>query len=359
MPFGLSNAPATWQTRINDVLRPFLDIFCTAYIDDILVYSDNLQDHRQHVRAVLQGLNDAGTHIDISKCEFEVTEVCYLGMIISTDGVKMDPQKVACITRWTSCDGVKDVQAFLGFSNFYRRFIKNFSKIVRPLVNLTKKNVPFDWDTACRKAFRELKEAFVKAPILHHYDPKKETFVEVDASDYVSALLISQLDDNGILHPIAFMSKKFDPSECNYEIYDKELLAIVRCFETWRAELQGLDHPIRVLTDHRNLEYFMTTKQLNRRQVRWAEFLSQFDFAISFQKGKQNGKADVLTRRSQDLPSSPDDERVAYQKQTLLDESNVDPEVLQKIRNNPDQAYRENLSPADLTTEPTDHKLSM
>lgn len=244
MLFGLSNAPATWQTCINDVLRPYLNIFCTAYIDNILIYSDYLEDHHQHVRAVMQALNDASMHIDMKKCKFEVTKVCYLGMIISTSGVEMDPQKVTCITGWEPCNNVKDVQAFLGFSNFYRRFIKNFSRKVRPLVHLTQKNVKFEWNAACKKSFKTLKDAFTDAPILRHYDPKRETFVEADASDYVSAGVISQLDNDGVLHPVAFMSMKYTPSECNYEIYNKELLAIIHCFETWRAELQGLHHPI-------------------------------------------------------------------------------------------------------------------
>lgn len=244
MPFGLSNAPATWQTCINDVLRLYLNIFCTAYIDDILIYSDNLEDHHQHIRAVMQALNDVSMHIDMKKCKLEVTKVCYLGMIISTSGVEMDPQKVTCITGWEPCNNIKDVQAFLGFSNFYRRFIKNFSRKVHPLVHLTQKNVKFEWNAACKKSFKTLKDVFTDTPILRHYDPKRETFVEADASDYVSAGVISQLDNDGVLHPVAFMSMKYTPSECNYEIYNKELLVIIHCFETWRAELQGLDHLI-------------------------------------------------------------------------------------------------------------------
>src|SRR6195952_1092479 len=195
-------------------------------------------------------------------------------MIISTYGVKMDPKKFTAITGWETPINVKDVQAFLGFANFYRRFIKGFSRLVTPLVNLTKKDVKWNFDDACIRAFKALKSAFTSAPALSRFDPTREIFVETDASDYVSSGILSQKDDAWVLHPVAFMSKNFDSAECNYEIYDKELLAIVRCFESWRAELSGGDHPITVLTDHRNLEYFMTTKQLNRRQVRWSEFLA-------------------------------------------------------------------------------------
>jgi hypothetical protein len=318
MPFGLTNAPATFQARINEILRPFLDIYCTAYIDDILIYSDNLKEHRKHVNAILTAIGEVGLKLDIKKCAFEVQEVTYLGMIISTNGIRMDPQKVECINNWDPCENVKDVQAFLGFSNFYRRFIKGFSKTMKPLVALTQKNVKFSWSKACEHAFAKLKKAFVSAPILQHFDPSKEVFVEADASDFVSSGVLSQIGADGILHPVAFMSKKYNPAECNYEIYDKELLAIVRCFESWRSELQGAEHPISVITDHSNLAYFMTTKHLTRRQVRWSEFLSEFDFKINYRPGKQGGKPDALTRRSQDLPKDDTDERIKHQHQTLL-----------------------------------------
>ncbi|EFZ03816.2 reverse transcriptase [Metarhizium robertsii ARSEF 23] len=253
MPFGLSNAPATFQARINEVLRPFLDRFCTAYIDDILIYSNDLASHRLHVKSVLQALEAAGLQLDVRKCEFETTEVKYLGMIISTTGVRMDPAKVDCLVNWETPANVKDVQGFLGFSNFYRRFIKGFSRIVRPLVALTRKLVKWNWTSSCQEAFDTLKNSFTSAPILRHFDPTKEVFVECDASDFVSSGILSQEDDQGVLHPVAFMSRKYDPAECNYEIYDKELLAIVRCFECWRPELQGAHHPITVITDHANL----------------------------------------------------------------------------------------------------------
>jgi Reverse transcriptase (RNA-dependent DNA polymerase) len=141
--FGLSNAPATFQARINKVLHPYLDVFCTAYIDDILVYSDDLTSHRQHVRLVVEALRDAGLQLDVKKCEFEVTEVTYLGMIVSTDSMRIDPAKVTAITNWEPPSNMKDIQAFLGFANFYRRFINSFSRIVRLLVTLTRKGVRF------------------------------------------------------------------------------------------------------------------------------------------------------------------------------------------------------------------------
>jgi hypothetical protein len=325
-PFGMSNAPATFQARINDVLREYLDVFCTAFIDDVLVYSETLTEHREHVAKVLKALGDAGLQLDIDKCEFEVISVKYLGLIISRNGVAMDPDKVNCILSWEVPSNVKDIQAFVGFANFYRRFIRGFSDLVAPLINLTKKGVDFKWNTDCQEAFNKLKLAFTSAPILRHFDSSREIFIETDASDYVSAGILSQKDDEGVLHPVAFFSKKHSPQECNYEIYDKELLAIIRVFEEWRPELEGAAFPITVLTDHRNLAYFMTTKDLSRRQVRWSEFLSRFDFVIKFRPGKQGGKPDALTRRSGDLPSE-SDPRKLFQRQRLLKPHNLDPKI--------------------------------
>ena len=322
MPFGLTNAPADFQRFINEVLHPFLDRFCTAYLDDILIYSRTLQEHKQHVRQVLDALSANGLHLKPEKCEFHRTEVGYLGLIISQDGIKMDPKKVEAITKWESPMNLHDVRAFLGFANFYRRFIDNYSAIVAPMVRLTKKGAPFVWDASCEDAFQLLKIRFTSAPILRHFDPDLEIVVETDASDYVSAGVLSQYDKDGVLHPVAFFSKKHLPAECNYEIYDKELMAIVRSFEEWRAELESSAHPIKVLSDHKNLEYFMSTKLLNRRQARWSEFLSRFNFRIVYRPGKAGGKPDALTRRSGDLPKE-GDERLAFQHQTVLKPHNL------------------------------------
>ena len=322
MPFGLTNAPADFQRFINEVLHPFLDHFCTAYLDDILIYSATLQEHKEHVRKVLEALSKNGLHLKPEKCEFHKTEVGYLGMIISADGVKMDQRKVQAITSWGSPTNLHDVRAFLGFANFYRQFIKDYSQVVAPLVQLTKKDVAFKWDEACEKAFQNLKQQFITAPILRHFDPDNEIIVETDASDYVSAGILSQYDKEGILHPVAFFSKKHTPAECNYEIYDKELMAIIRCFEEWRAELESAPHPIQVLSDHKNLEYFMSTKLLNHRQARWSEFLSRFNFKIVYRPSKAGTKPDALTRRSGDLPKE-GDERLQFQYQTVLKLHNI------------------------------------
>jgi transposase InsO family protein len=329
MPFGLTGAPATFQRFINDTLREHLDVFCTAYLDDILIYSRNRTEHLEHVRTVLKLLRKAGLYAKIEKCEFFVEETTFLGIIVGANGLRMDPEKIKAVIDWETPTRLTDVQAFIGFGNFYRRFIRDFSKIIAPLVRLTKKGVAFVWDAACQKAFTELKEAFTSAPVLAPFDWNKPIIVETDASDYVSAGVLSQYGDDGILRPVAFFSKKHSVAECNYEIYDKELLAIIRCFEEWRPELEGAASPIKVITDHRNLEYFTTTKLLNRRQARWSEFLSRFDFKIMYRPGKLGAKPDSLTRRSEDLPKE-GDERLRHQSQTILKRLNFEDKTEKK-----------------------------
>ena len=284
----------------------------------------------------------------MDKCEFHVTETKYLGLVISTNGIKMDPAKVEAIQNWNTPTCVKDVRAFIGFCNFYRRFVLNFSKVAGPLNALTKKDapVPFKWSPKCETAFTELKQRVCEALILHHFDPNEQCFVETDSSDYVNAGVLSQPDNNGIFHPVTFFFRRMSPAECNYEIYDKELLAIIRCFEEWKPELEGTGLPVKVLTDHKGLEYFMTTKKLTPRQARWAEFLSEYNFIISYQSGKKNKKADALTRKPNERPINEDDERLEHRMQTLLP-----PERFKHVVNlQPIEVENENSPNEDITS---------
>jgi hypothetical protein len=173
------------------------------------------------------------------------------------------------------------------------------------------------WSDECSKSFETLKQAFTTTPILRHFDYDREIIVETDASNYISASILSQYDDEGILHPVTFFSKKHTPAESNYEIYNKELMAIIRAFEEWRPELEGMLHPIQILSDHKNLEYFMSTKLLNCHQTRWAEYLSHFNFNIVYHLGKVGRKPDALTHRSGDLPQGGDECLIEQQKAVL------------------------------------------
>jgi hypothetical protein len=333
MPFGLCNAPAEFQHYINHILFDLLDKFCTAYLDDVLIYSLTKKEHREHVRQVIARLRDAGLQIDINKCEFETTRTKYLGLIITTEGIEMDPAKVTAISSWLPPLSVRDLQKFLGFANFYRRFIKNFSQLCRPLNDLLKKDVPWQWGRAHQQAFANLKVAFSTAPTLAFFDYNRKTILETDASDWASGGVLSQIDDEGYLRPVAYFSSKHSASECNYEIYDKELLAIIKSLEEWRPELQGTQEPFEIITDHKNLEYFMTTKALNQRQVRWSEFLSGFNFRIVYRPGIKAARPDALSRKREHRPSkaNPFDERLKNRERVLLPADRFESAALENL----------------------------
>ena len=211
----------------------------------------------------------------------------------------LDPVKLKAIVEWETPKTVKQVQAFLGFGNFYRRFIKNFSIIAKPLHSLSKKGIKFEWTKPREEAFEELKRAFTSAPVLQHPDPQKPFLVETDSSDFALGAVLSQKGEDGLIHPVAYMSTSLSPAEQNYDIYDKEMLAIIQALETWKIYLEGNPGTTTILTDHKNLEYFTTTKELTRRQARWSEFLSRFNFVIQYRPGSSAGKPDALSRLPQ------------------------------------------------------------
>jgi hypothetical protein len=337
LPFGLTNGPATYQRYMNDVLFEYLDVFCTAYLDDILIYSENELEHQSHVEKVLTRLRAAGLQADIKKCEFSVTKTKYLGFIVSTDGIEVDPEMVEAVINWQPPQTVKGVQSFLGFCNFYRRFIRDYGKTAAPLTRLTRKEVPFVFGPDCTTAFQELKHRLVSAPILAHYNPDKETMLETDASDGVVAGVLSQQQSDGEYHPVAYLSKTMAPAELNYPIYDKEMLAIIRSLSHWRAELQGSDSQVKILTDHKALEYFMTSKQLTSRQARWAEILSQFFFTIAYRPGKKNELADALSRKEADVESQ-DKVKSQIRNQALLKPEQLDPQIRKHLQDFPSPA---------------------
>jgi hypothetical protein len=297
MPFGLTNAPATFQRMINNVLREHLDIFVVCYLDDILIFSDTEEEHTEHVHKVLQALQDAKLLVEPEKSNFHASEVEFLGHIISHNEIRMDPKKIAAVSEWPKPTNVKEVQSFLGFANYYRRFLKNFSSHATPLTQLTRKGVDFIWDTAAEKAFNTIKNLILSEPVLATFDPEREIELETDSSDFAQGAQIGQRDDDGILHPIAFFSYKMHGAELNYPIYDKEFLAIVNSFKEFRHYLLGSKHKIKVYTDHKNISHFATTQELSGRQLRYAEYLSEFDYVIIHRKGSENGRADAISRR--------------------------------------------------------------
>jgi hypothetical protein len=295
MPFGLTNASAAFQRFMNDIFQDLLNDCVIVYLDDILIFSDDLASHRKHVKEVLRRLQKHSLYVRPDKCKFHQDTVEYLGFVLSPEGLCMSSDKIDSILKWPTPRKVKDVQSFLGFANFYRRFIPNYLDITVPLTYLTRKSAPWAWTEKCQSSFNSLKQAFTSAPILVQWDPNAQVIVETNASDYVLSAILSIVLD-GEVHPVAFHSQTFSATELNYDVHDKELLAIHEAFQTWRHYLEGTPNPVDVVTDHKNLEYFSTTKLLTRRQARWSEFFSAFNFIIRFRPGKLGAKPDALTR---------------------------------------------------------------
>ena len=231
---------------------------------------------------ILEWLQEADLQCDIKKCKFHVIKIMYLSLIVFYDDIKMNSVKIKVIVDWESSQNIHDVQAFLEFVNFYWWFIWHFSKIVWFLVNLTKKIMKFLWNIICKYAFNDLKKWFITVSILAHFNSDLECVLEADLSDHAQKDVLSQYDKNDVLHSIIFFSQKLNAVKSNYEIYDKELLTIIRCFEQWQLKLEEFMFSVNILTDHKNLQYFMITKQLMHQQTWWAEYLSWFDFKITY-----------------------------------------------------------------------------
>jgi hypothetical protein len=226
----------------------------------------------------------------------------------------MDPVKIEGVATWPEPTCVKDVQSFIGFVNFYRRFIEGFAETARSLHKLTRKDEAWKWSTEERTAFEELKKKGTSVPILIFPDPDKQYKGERDASNYGYEGVLSQQREDGKWHPVAFLSKSFNEVERNHDIHDKEMLAIIRGLEEWRHYLEGAKHTFEIWTDHKNLEYFMKAKKLNRRQARWSLFLFRFDFILKHRPGKQSLKPDALFRRPDHGKGECDNENIVFLK---------------------------------------------
>ena len=230
----------------------------------------------------------------------------------------MNSKKMKVIVNWARSTNLKKVQVFVSFVNFYRRFIRDFSKKIRAFIRMIKKLVKFEWTAEIEKVFNLLKKTMTEISILRHYDRIKQVILKIDSSDYVNAEVLSQYDDEEVLHLVIFYSRNMISVECNYEIYDKKLLIIIRCLKHWRLEFENTEKSIKIFIDHKNLKIFMISKKLTSRQTRWTEILSKFNIVIQFQSKIQNVKVDALTRMSDSRFKNDKNERHQYREQMLL-----------------------------------------
>ncbi len=295
LSFELTNESIFFQQYMNDILWDFLNDFCQVYLDDILIYSKTRKKHRNHVKLVLNRLRKAELQMNIWKCEFNVEETVFLEVIVSEQDLRMNSSKMIVIVNWTTLINLKEIQRFMKFVNFYRRFIRNFFKLVKSFTQLTRKDTSFVWNKVCVQAFRNLKKQISFASVLRHFNLKHQTILKINASNYVKGEILSQYNNENVLHSMIFYSKSMILAEINYHIYEKKLLIIICCFEHWWLELKCTELFIQIFIDHQALKIFMKNKQLSRHEVNYLNILLKFDFQIIFRSGKMNTKVDVLT----------------------------------------------------------------
>nr|ABF96299.1 retrotransposon protein, putative, Ty3-gypsy subclass, expressed [Oryza sativa Japonica Group] len=288
MSFGLTNAPAFFMNLMNKVFMEYLDKFVVVFIDDILIYSRTKEEHEEHLRLALEKLREHQLYAKFSKCEFWLSEVKFLGHVISAGGVAVDPSNVESVTNWKQPKTVSEIRSFLGLAGYYRRFIENFSKIAKPMTRLLQKDVKYKWSEECEQSFQELKSRLISAPILILPDPKKGFQVYCDASKLGLGCVLMQ--DGKV---VAYASRQLRPHEKNYPTHDIELAAVVHALKIWRHYLFGTR--TEVYTDHKSLKYIFTQPDLNMRQRRWLELIKDYDMGIHYHPGKANVVVDALS----------------------------------------------------------------
>ncbi|WVZ89946.1 hypothetical protein U9M48_036291, partial [Paspalum notatum var. saurae] len=291
MSFGLTNAPAFFTYMMNSVFMNELDKFVVVFIDDILIYSKDEKEHEEHLRIVLARLREHKLYAKFSKCAFWLKEVGFLGHVLSEKGVAVDPSKVEAVLNWKQPESVTGIRSFLGLAGYYRRFIKDFSKIAKPMTSLTKKNVKFIWSPKCEEGFQELKKFLTTAPVLAQPDVTKPFDVYCDASGQGLGCVLMQEG-----RVIAYASRQLRKHEANYPTHDLELAAVVHALKIWRHYLLG--NTCHIYTDHKSLKYIFTQPELNMRQRRWLELIKDYDLEIHYHPGKANVVADALSRRA-------------------------------------------------------------
>ena len=323
---------------MNRVFQPYLDQFVIVFIDDILVYSKSQEEHEQHLRIVFQTLQEKQLYVKFSKCEFWLEKVVFLGHVVSSEGIIVDPNKVEAVLNWSCPTNVAEIRSFLGLAGYYRKFVEGFSQIATPLTHLTRKGVKFEWSNACEESFQELKQRLVTAPVLTIPSSSGGFVIYYDASGVGLGCVLMQ---HGRV--VAYASRQLKQYEKNYPTHDLELAAVVFALKIWRHYLYG--ERCEIYTDHKSLKYLFTQKELNLRQRRWLELVKDYDCTINYHPGKANVMADALNRKStstlahlittqahilQDLESMDIEVRMGTS-DALLAQLNLRPTLLERI----------------------------
>jgi hypothetical protein len=292
MSFGLTNVPAYFMYLMNSVFMPELDKFVVVFIDDIFLYSKNEVEHAKHLHTVLQRFREHRLYAKLSKCDFWLKEIKFLGHTISKEGITVDPDKVQEVTNWKPPTIVRQIQSSIGLAGYYRRFIPDFSRIAKPMIELLKKGAKFEWGQKCEDAFHTLRQHLTTTPVLAQPDNNKPFDVYCDASDTRLGCVLMQ--DNRV---VAYSSRALRPHEQNYASHDLELAAVVHALKMWRNYLMGAR--CNIYTDHKSLKYIFTQADLNMGQRRWLELIKDYDLEVHYHPRKANVVADALSQKSQ------------------------------------------------------------
>jgi len=268
MFFGLTNSPATFQVMMNDILRDLINTGEVAvFMDNVLVGTEEEEKHDEIVEEVLRRMEENDLYVKPEKCIWKVREIDFLGLVMGSGGIKMQEEKVAGVLEWPRPKTVKEVQKFLELANHYRRFVKDFAKIAKPMYKLVRKDKKWSWGEEQKKAFEQLKQVFMTQPVLVAPKLDKEMRVEADALEYATGGILSMRCEDEKWRPVAFISKSLNEAERNYEIHNREMLVIIRCLDEWRHLLEGAQKKFEIWSDHKNLKYFTSSQKLNCRQA--------------------------------------------------------------------------------------------
>jgi RNase H-like domain found in reverse transcriptase/Reverse transcriptase (RNA-dependent DNA polymerase) len=339
MFFGMCNSPATRQAMMDEIFKKKIEEnLIIVYMDDILAFSKTINGLKKIEQIILEKAREYDLYFKAKKCEFRKPKIEYLGLVVEEGKLAMDPAKLKGILDWPAPKTVKEVRSFLGFGNFYRRFIKGFSHLAHPLNDLLKKDKKFVWSEECQESFDQLKKRFTEELVLMMPDHSKPFQIQVDSLLFATGGILTQMDTNRDRHPCAYLSKSLTKEQRNYDTGDRELLAVIQALKEWRHYIQGSGHTTIVLSDHDNLRHFKVPETIGRRMARWTLYLSEFDIKLVHILGKKNIQANSLSQRPDLCPQGTDNKDVIVLPEHLF-VNLIDMELQKEIANAKNMDY--------------------